>query len=317
MASSNLLIKIVSVVTYRGLGQTHWCNSFTMQAGNLLLLVIVAFSQLTELAESNEASKYHNQIIYIESLRYRAHWLAPYIEHYGKRFSSFIEAPERDVIGHSWAKWMVRPGPGETITLESVYYPHNYLIVEGVGFVKVDYYAHPNGAEEALWYMDSRGGNIELNSSKINNYQLDTRFVSSIQAYMAGVLKPGRNPYSFIRIYQPAINEGKTLISVFDNSKGNTIVTHTFKETVGISKTTSTTVSITTELGVEIKAIFTAQLSATWSQTESETWSEKVEKSIKVDVLPGYVKRIYQQIGYYGPFQIESTQLFFEDSEQK
>ena len=293
-----------------------------MQARNLLLLVIVAFSQLTKFAESNEASKYHNQIIYIESIRYRAHWLAPYMELFGnplfkhKYFSTFIEAPERDVIGNSWAKWMVRPGPGETITLESVYYPHNYLIVEGIGFVKVDYYAHPNGAEEALWYMESRGGHIELHSNKLSNKHLDTHYVSNFKANIAGVTV-GLDALSLVRIYQPAISEVKTLISVFDNSKGNTIVTHTFNETVGISKTTSTTVSITTELGSEIKEIFTAKLSATWSQTESVTWSAKVEKSIKVNVLPGYVKRIYQQIGYYGPFKIGSTQFYFEDSEQK
>jgi hypothetical protein len=291
-----------------------------MQAGDLLLLVIVAFSQLTELAESNEASKYHNQIIYIESIRYRAHWLAPYMELFGnplfkhKYFSTFIEAPERDVIGNSWAKWMVRPGPGDTITLESVYYPHNYLIVEGIGFVKVDYYAHPNGAEEALWYMESRGGLVQIFSNKLRNKHLDVIVQSNIKTAIVTI---GFDKFSLTRNYQPAIDEVKTLISVFDNSKGNTEVTHTYKKAVGISKTTSTTVSITTELGAEIKGIFTARLSATWSHTQSETWSVMVESSVSIKILPGYVKRVYQLIGHYGPFQIGSTQFYFEDSKEK
>ena len=292
-----------------------------MQAGDLLLLVIVAFSQLTKSAESNEALKYHNQIIHIESIRYRAHWLAPYanlnifgISRLIPNLCSFIEAPERDVIGLSWAKWMVRPGPDETITLESVHYPHHYLYVEGIGYVKVKYYAHPNGADEALWYMESRGGLVQIFSNKLRNKHLDVIVQSNIKTAIVTI---GFDKFSLTRNYQPAIDEVKTLISVFDNSKGNTEVTHTYKKAVGISKTTSTTVSITTELGAEIKGIFTARLSATWSHTQSETWSVMVESSVSIKILPGYVKRVYQLIGHYGPFQIGSTQFYFEDSKEK
>jgi hypothetical protein len=49
-----------------------------MQAVKLLFAAIVAFSLLAEFAESNEAAKYYDQVIYIESLRYRGRWLSAF-----------------------------------------------------------------------------------------------------------------------------------------------------------------------------------------------------------------------------------------------
>ena len=279
-----------------------------MKAVNLLLLAIVALSQLAEFAESNEASRYYNQVIYIETLRYRGHWL----DAHHSRQARFTPAPERDLIGKIWAKWIVRRGPGGAIALESVRYRHHYLDAHHSRICRVTYSVYPSGSDWALWYMERRGdGAMELRSKRYSNSRLD-----AYHAHRYAKVTSGSGYWSRLRIYQPHISERKALISVFNNRWGNTPVTHTFKETIGISKSTSTSISITSEVGAEIKGMFTAKLSTTWSHTSSQTWSTQVEKSIQVQVLPGYVKRIYQLQGNYGPFQISSSRLYFEDSRQ-
>ena len=279
-----------------------------MQAAKLFFAVIVSFAALAEFAESNEAEKYYDQVIYIESLRYRAHWLDSH--HSG--WAGFTQAPERDLIGKIWSKWMVRRGSGGAISLESVRYPNHYLDAHHSGWAGVTYSAYPSGADWALWYIEKRSdGAMELRSKRYSNSRLD--------AHHSGwaAVTAGSGYWSGMRIYRPSTSETRKLISSFDNTKGNTKVTHTFTERIGISKSTTTSIEITAEVGAEIKSSFTATLSTTWSYSTSETWSKEVEKTVEVDVLPGYVKRIYQMKGTYGPFEVASSKLFFEDAKQK
>ena len=280
-----------------------------MQAVKLLFAGIVAFTLLAEFAESNEAAKYYEQVIYIESLHYRGRWLDARGD-----WVKFTEVPERELIGKNWAKWIVHSAPGGTITLESVYKSHCYLFAHDYRKASILYTSYPNAKIRCLWYMDKRSdGAMELRSERFSstNSHLDAHH--TFEAYIT----EGSGYWSRMRIYQPETSEMNKLIAVYDNSNGNTKVTHTFTERIGISKTTSTSISITAEVGLEIKKVFTAKLSTTWSYSTSQTWSKEVEKTVQVDVLPGYVKRIYQRKGFYGPFEVSSNYLTFDDSKQK
>ena len=276
-----------------------------MQAVKLLFAAIVAFSLLAEYAESNEAAKYYDQVIYIESLRYRAHWLDSH--HSGG--AGFTECPERDVIGHVYLKWIVREGPGGTIALESRRYPHHYLDAHYSGWCKVTYSAFPIGEDWALWYMEKRSDGATVLRSK--------RYPKSrVDAHHTGwaAHSEGSAIWHALRIYTPSTDETKALISKYDNTQGNTVVKHTFRERIGISKSESIGIEITNEIGGEIKMSFTNTLSVTWSYSSTETWEKEIERTVEVEVLPGYVKRIYQMKGNYGPFEVSCNQLFFEDS---
>lgn len=278
-----------------------------MQAAKLLFAGIVAFSLLAEYAKSNEAEKYYEQVIYIESLRFRAHWLD------SRGWVYFTEASERDLIDKTWAKWVVWPGPDGTITLESMEKPRCYLFANGeYSRCSLLCSSYPNGDNKFLWYLERRSDDaMELRSKRYATSRLDAHH----ELYAA--LSSGSKIWHRLRIFQPPTSESRVLISTYDNSKGNTKVTHTYTERIGISKTTSTSISITAEVGLEIKKVFTAKLSATWSYSKSQTWSKETEKTVAVDVLPGYVKRIYQLKGTYGPLEISSSYLFFEDSLEK
>ena len=74
---------------------------------------------LTNLADN----VYYNQVIYIESISYRAHWLDA---HYSGE-AHFTEAPQPDVINDIWAKWILKKGPDSTILHESVRYRNKFL----------------------------------------------------------------------------------------------------------------------------------------------------------------------------------------------
>jgi hypothetical protein len=276
-----------------------------MQAVKLLFAAIVAFTLLAEFAESNEAAKYYEQVIYIESMRYRAHWLDSH--HSG--WAGFTQAPERDLIGKIWSKWMVRRGSGGAISLESVRYPNHYLDAHHSGWVGVTYSAYPSGADWALWYMEKRSdGNMVLRSKRYSKSRVDAHHTGW------AAHSEGSGIWHALRIYTPSTDETKALISMYDNTQGNTVVKHTFREKIGISKSESTNIEITNEIGGEIKKSFTINLSTTWSHSSTETWEKEIERTIEVEVLPGYVKRIYQMKGNYGPFEVSCNQLFFEDS---
>ena len=88
-----------------------------MQMGNLkvLLIAIVVLTQLVDVL-STSVSNYVNQVIYVESNRYRAHWL----DAHHTKSARFSESPQSEVVDHTWPKWVVRQGPGNTLALESV-----------------------------------------------------------------------------------------------------------------------------------------------------------------------------------------------------
>jgi len=62
------------------------------------------------------ANQYYDQVIYIQSMCYRAHWFDAH--HSGE--CHFTEAPQSDVINEVWSKWFVRKGPSNIIVFESL-----------------------------------------------------------------------------------------------------------------------------------------------------------------------------------------------------
>ena len=91
----------------------------------LCLVVLMVFTQLLDVTRSDFASKYYNQVIYIETLEDGGHWLDAY--HSGS--VKFTRSSQRDVIDKIWAKWYVRPDPRGSgkIALESIHYKSRYL----------------------------------------------------------------------------------------------------------------------------------------------------------------------------------------------
>ena len=299
-----------------------------MQTIKLLLLAILAFAQLAEFVGANEnvGDQYYDQVVYFESVDKRGSWLArgPIPARWGNpnKAAIFENCAERDVIGKPLFKWIVRECPGGAIALENVAHPHHYLgadmISSGCTLV---YYTYPQNVDEVLWYLEKRSdGNFELHSKRYydDNGRVHANWKRGLLDYLLAGLESGTDMWwSALRLYQPPVREERKLVAYYNNLYGNTPVTRTFKERIGISKTTSTSIEISAEVGLEIKSIFSAKLSTTWTQTSSSTWDKEVERTYEVQILPGYIKRIYQLTGYYGPFEVISDRLFFEDAKQK
>ena len=273
----------------------------------LCLVVLMVFTQLLDITRSDYASKYYNQVIYIETLTQRGHWLDAY-HNGGARFTG---SSQRDVINAVWAKWFVRPDPDGSgkIALESALYPNHYLDSHGGMSALVTHADYPYDKTWALWTLeDSPTGSFQVLHSVQNvDYYLTWFFGGGWVATYDDSAK--------LRVYQPTITESTAHVYTYNNSQGVDPVHTTFKEKVGVSDTTSTTTSVTVELSTEILMAFTASMSVstTWSQTESTTWSKEVEREVKVKVSPGYTKIIEQLRGSYGQFSVYSTVLFFKD----
>ena len=278
-----------------------------MQMGKLkvFLIAIVVLTQLEDVLSTSVAD-YVNQVIYVESYRYRAHWLDAH-----HSFSAlFTESPQSDVIDHVWTKWVVRQGPGNTLALESVRYPNHFLDAHHSGSCRVTYTSYPYDKDWALWYLEYSAGRFAFRSKRYSNSRLDAHHSGDAR------VTEGSGIWSQMRVYQPDLGERKALIFVYDNSKGTTPVETSFTETIGISRTDtqSSSYTVSAEMGLEIKSIFSAKtsFSATWEQSTSTTWSKETSRTVEVTVNPGTIKKIYQLQGSYGPFEVASNHLFFE-----
>ena len=278
-----------------------------MQVG-ILKVFLIAIVVLTQVADvsSNSVSDYVNQVIYVESYRYRAHWLDAF-EIFVARFTA---SPQSRVIDHRWAKWVVRQGPGNTLALESVRYPNHYLDAHHLGQCFVTYTAYPYDKDWALWYLEYSSGRYAFRSKRYWNSRLDAHHSGG-----AGVTW-GSGIWSQMRIYQPTISENKVVVFTYNNSEGTTPVKTSFTETIGISRTdaTSSSYTISAEMGLEIKSIFSAKFTSsyTWAQSISTTWTKETTRTVEVTVNPGTIKTIYQIQGSYGPFKVASDRLYFE-----
>ena len=175
----------------------------TMQAAKLFFAAIVAFSLLAEFAESNEAAKYYDQVIYIESLQFRSYYLDA---HHSKN-ALFTKSPQTTLTGHIWFKWIVRRGPGGTVALESVRYPKHYLDATHYKACRITPTSNPNGVVWALWYMEkSSDGTIQLRSKRYPDSRVGAFLINR---YIWARIKPGSGSWSKLRIYQPTANEAE------------------------------------------------------------------------------------------------------------
>ena len=278
-----------------------------MQMGKLkvFLIAIVVLTQLVDVS-STSVSDYVNQVIYVETYRYRGHWLDAH--HTGS--ARFSESPQSDIVHHNWPKWVVRAGPSNTLVLESVRYPNHFLDAHHLGSCRVSYSSFPYDQDWALWYLEYSSGRFAFRSKRYSDSRLDAHNTGDAR------VTRGSGIWSEMRVYQPDLSEQKALIFVYDNSKGTTPVKTTFTETIGVSRTdtTSTSYTISSEMGLEIKSIFSAKgsYSATWEQSTSTTWTKETSRTVEVTVDPGTIKNIYQLQGSYGPFDVASNHLYFE-----
>ena len=278
-----------------------------MQMGKVKLFLI-ATVVLTQLADvtSQSVSDYVNQVIYVETYRYRGRWLDAH-----HSFSArFTQCPQSEVIDHTWTKWIVREGPGNTLALESVRYPNHFLDAHHSLSCRVTYTSYPYNKDWALWRLEYSGGRYAFRSVRYSNSRLDAHHSGDAR------VTAGSGIWSQMRIYQPDLGERKALIFVYDNSKGTTPVKTSFTETIGISRThtQSSSFTVSAEIGLEIKSIFSAKASSssTWVQSTSTTWSKETSRTVEVTVKPGTIKKIYQLQGSYGPYKVASNHLFFE-----
>lgn len=109
------------------------------------------------------SSDYYNQVIYVESLRYHAHWL----DAHHSKVARFTERPQSELIDASWAKWKVKEGPDGCIALESIRYPNHFLDAHHSHTCHVTYSAYPSDNSWALWYLEDDGaGNFSFRSKR-------------------------------------------------------------------------------------------------------------------------------------------------------
>ena len=208
-------------------------------------------------SEVDPAADYYNQVVYIESMRYRAYWL--HAHKHGE--AHLTECPEANVINNVDHKWIVKKGPGSTILLESVRFPNNYLAAHHSKHhhnAQVKYSAFPYDDDWALWYPEDIGsGNISFRSKLHSDSRLNCDAHHSKKAHVS----EGTGDWSMFKIYQPTVYDRKELLFSYDNTEGTTPVMTQYTVQTGISKTKSTTEShtISTEMGVEIESIFTAK----------------------------------------------------------
>ena len=269
-------------------------------------MAIVVLTQLVDVS-STTVSDVVNQVIYVETYRYRGRWL----DAHRSKSARFTYCPESEVVHNTWTKWIVRKGPEKnSLALESVRYPNHFLDAHRSRSCRVTYSAYPYDKDWALWYLGFASGRSAFRSKRYSDSRLDAH--SSGDARVT----PGGGIWSSMRVYQPDLSDRKALIFVYDNSKGTTPVRTTFSEAIGVSRTdtTSTSYTISSEMGLEIKSIFSAKSShsATWEQSTSTTWSKEISRTVEVTVDPGTVKKIYQLQGSYGPFDVASSHLYFE-----
>ena len=278
-----------------------------MQMGKLkvFLIATVVLTQLEDVT-SNSVADYVNQVIYVESYRYRGHWLDAH-----HSFSArFTESPQSDVIDHVWTKWIVRQGPGNTMALESVRYPNHFLDAHHSGSCRVTYTSYPYDKDWALWYLEYSAGRYQFRSKRYSNSRLDAHHSGDAR------ITAGSGIWSQMRIYQPDLGVKKVLILLYDNSKGTIPVEISFTEPIGISRTCTqhSSYTVSAEMGLEIKSIFSnkTSFSATWKQSISTSWSKEIPRTVEVTVNPCTVLKIYQLQASYGPFNIAFDQLFLE-----
>ena len=278
-----------------------------MQMGKLKVFLI-ATVVLTQLADvlSNSVSDYVNQVIYVESYRYRGRWLDAH-----HSFSArFTESPQSDVIYYTWTKWIVRQGPGGTLALESVRYPNHFLDAHHSGSCRVTYTSYPYNKDWALWYLEYSSGRYQFRSKRYSNSRLDAH-----HSYDARVTA-GSGIWSQMRIYQPDFSARKVLIFVYDNSKGTTPVKTSFTETIGVSQihTQFPSYTISVEMGLEIQNVFSAWMSISATCTrEQSTLSKETSRTVEVTVNPCTINKIYQLQASYGRYHIAFSCLFFDD----
>ena len=281
-----------------------------MQMGKLkvFLMAFVVFTQLADVF-STSVNEFVNQVIYVETYRYRGRWL----DAHHTKAARFGRCPESEVVDHRWTKWIVRQGPERDIlALESVRYSNHFLDAHNTKTCRVTYSSYPYNQDWALWYLEysSASRKYAFRSKRYNDRRLDAH-----NTKWARVTK-GSGEWSQMRVYQPDVSERRTLIFTYDNSKGTTPVDTSFTETIGISRTdqSGSSYEISGEMGMEIKSIFSAKrsLSAIWEQSTSATWSKVTSRTVEVTVDPGTVKEIYQLMGSYGLFDVASNHLYFE-----
>ena len=178
----------------------------------LCLVVLMVFTQLLDITQSDYASKYYNQVIYIETLTQRGHWLDAY-HNGGARFTG---SSQRDVINAVWAKWFVRPDPDGSgkIALESALYPNHYLDSHGGMSALVTHADYPYDKTWALWTLeDSPTGSFQVLHSVQNvDYYLTWFFGGGWVATYDDSAK--------LRVYQPTITESTSHVYTYNNSQG-------------------------------------------------------------------------------------------------
>ena len=301
------------------LERNHLSAYSTVQMGKLkvFLIAIVVLTQLVDVS-STSVSDYVNQVIYVESYRYRGRWLDAFYDPSSLfryafpniRFARFTDSPESSVVYKTWSKWIVRQGPGNTLALESVRFPNHFLDAHDSGYCRVTYSSYPYNKVWALWYLEYSSGKYAFRSKRFSGSRLDAHDSGSAR------VTAGSGKWSQMRIYQPKIAEIKTLIFTYNNTKGSTPIKVSFTEKIGISRTDtqSSSYTISAEMGLEIKSIFSAKtsFSATWARSTSTTWTKETSRTVEVTVKLGTVKKIYQLQGTYGPFKVSSNHLFFE-----
>ena len=278
------------------------------------------------------ADVYRDQVIYIESYKYRGHWLHAH----GKNTKPsgdvhLVEAAQSDVINDVDKKWVVKKKlpTDSTVVIESVQFRNHYLgshTHDHKHVCHVKYSAYPYDEEWAIWYFEDKrdegDGKVSFLSKRYynpdpkenKNYRINSKPTDAR-------LSNGSGDWSIFKIYQPTVEDRRELLFSYDNTKGGTPVKTEYTEQTGISKTNTTTESatVTTQMGVEIESVFNAKASesVTWSTSTSATWSSEVTRKVSIEVPPGTIKKIYQLTGYYGEgrnkYRVASNHLFFED----
>lgn len=254
--------------------------------------------------QRNYAKKFIGQVIYIESYRWRGHWMDASRNKHHPYFSS---VPQEDLVEKAGVKWLVRDVGSGNIALESIYHDNYFLDAHHSKWCKLAYTSYPNNKDWAKFKLErTSNGRYMFRSIRYKNHRLDS-YESFWNKYWPAITK-GKGLWAQFRIYQPPKEAHWKRIFGIRNQYPS-VLNYKYARKYGISRTHGyrSTKRVSSQIGVEIKGALSAGLSssAEWSHFGSETYHQEISQTVSINVQPHSNAYVYQLQATYGHFKVK------------
>ena len=118
-----------------------------------------------------------------------------------------------------------------------------------------------------------------------------------------------------------AMTDEEVCVETLDNTDATNTNQMKYTQKVGMSKTESSTCSVSggasvpfgKEFGEKFSAGINSSINFDWSQTSATTWEAEISRQVVVNVSPGYIGKLYQVFGYWGPYTIKTSEYIVRE----